>query len=96
MTVAAPDDRRPPLAQAAAWASRVMTVAFEMVLPGLIGIWIDRKLGTKAVFTLAGFGLGFSVALWHLLQLAKRPPDLQGKAPQRKDAMKQPKNQEPN
>lgn len=94
--MAAPDDRRPPLAQAVAWASRVMTVAFEMVLPGLIGIWIDRKLGTKAVFTLAGFGLGLSVALWHLLQLTKKPSDLQGKAPQRKDAMKQPKDQEPN
>ena len=73
-----------------------MTVALEMVLPGVLGIWIDRQLGYKAAFTLAGFGLGFSVALWHLLQLAKRPPDLQGKAPQRKDAMKQPKNQEPN
>ena len=96
MTKVAPDDRRPPLAQAAAWASRVMTVALEMVLPGLIGIWIDRKLGTKAVFTLAGFGLGLSVALWHLLQLTKKSPDLQGKTPKRKDVTKQSKDQEPN
>jgi len=67
----APDDGRPPLAQAAAWASRVMTVALEMVLPGVLGIWIDRQLGYKAAFTLVGFGIGFSVALWHLLQLTK-------------------------
>ena len=71
MIKVAPDDRRPPLAQAAAWASRGMTVALEMVLPGLLGIWIDRQLGYKAAFTLVGFGIGFSVALWHLLQLTK-------------------------
>ncbi len=96
MTKAAPDDHRPPLAQAAAWASRVMTVALEMVLPGLIGIWIDRKIGTKAVFTLAGFGLGFSVALWHLLQLTKNSVGLENKPPEQKDTMKQPKGQDPN
>ena len=88
MTKVAPDDRRPPLAQAAAWASRVMTVALEMVLPGLIGIWIDRKLGLKAACTLVGFGLGFSVALWHLIRLTKQPPGLRGKTPHRGDTGK--------
>ena len=85
MTEAAPDDRRPPLGQAVAWASRVMTVALEMVLPGLIGFWIDRKLGLKAACTLAGFGLGFSVALWHLLRLTKLSPRLSDKAPHQGD-----------
>ena len=88
MTKVAPDDRRPPLAQAAAWASRVMTVALEMVLPGLIGIWIDRKLGWKASCTLAGFGLGFSVALWHLLKLTKQPSGLREDSPHRTDTVK--------
>ena len=88
MTKVAPDDRRPPLAQAAAWASRVMTVALEMVLPGLIGIWIDRKLGLKAACTLAGFGLGFSVALWHLLKLTKQPSGLRGDSSHRSDTGK--------
>ena len=77
MTEAAPDDRRPPLAQAAAWASRVMTVALEMVLPGVAGIWIDRKLGWIAICTVVGFGLGFSVALWHLLRLTRQSPNPQ-------------------
>ena len=85
MTKVAPDDRRPPLAQAAAWASRVMTVALEMVLPGLIGIWIDRKLGLKAACTLVGFGLGFSVALLHLLQLTKQSSARRERLPHRSD-----------
>lgn len=88
MTKVAPDDRRPPFAQAAAWASRVMTVALEMVLPGLIGIWIDRKLGLKAACTLAGFGLGFSVALWQLLRLTKQFSTLRERAPHRSDSEK--------
>ena len=88
MTEAAPDDRRPPLGQAVAWASRVMTVALEMVLPGLIGIWIDRKLGWKASCTLAGFGLGFSVALWHLLKLTKQTSGLREDPLHRTDTVK--------
>jgi len=85
VTKVAPDDRRPPLAQATAWASRVMTVALEMVLPGLIGIWIDRKIGLRAACTLAGFGLGFSVALLHLVRLTKQSSAGRERPPHRSD-----------
>ena len=46
-----------------------MVVSFEMVLPGLAGYWLDGHLGTKAVFTLLGFGLGMTWGIWHLLRM---------------------------
>lgn len=54
---------------AAMWASRIMTVSIEMVLPGLLGLWIDARLGTKFVFGLIGFAIGMPTAVWHLLRM---------------------------
>jgi hypothetical protein len=42
-----------------------------MVIPGLVGLWIDRSLGwLPVVFTLLGFGLGMTVGIMHLLRIA--------------------------
>lgn len=57
------------MAIAAAWSARVMTISAEMVIPGLVGLWIDGKLGTKVVFTLLGFGLGMVIGLMHTLRM---------------------------
>ncbi len=65
-----PDDR-PPLARAAEWTSRVTTISLEMVLPGLVGLWIDRQLGTKALFLVLGVMLGFAAGLWSLVRLSQ-------------------------
>jgi len=43
----------------------------EMVLPGLVGLWIDRRLGTKAIFLMLGVALGFSSGLLHLIRLGQ-------------------------
>lgn len=64
-------DERSPIAKAAAWAARILTVALEMVLPALIGTWVDQKLGTVAVFMLIGLGLGGFAATVHLMQMIK-------------------------
>ena len=64
-----PPDGRSPAARAAAWSTRIMTISLEMVVPGLVGYWLDKKLGTKFVFMLAGFVLGFATAIKHLLYL---------------------------
>ena len=66
-----PADDRSLVAVAYAWASRVITICLEMVLPGLAGIWIDGKLGTLVLFTLVGFGLGLTLGIWHLVKLTK-------------------------
>lgn len=64
-----PPEERSPVAVASQWASRVMTVSLEMVLPGMFGYWVDQKLGTVALFMLIGFVLGITAAVWHLIQM---------------------------
>jgi len=64
-----PDDRS-PLAEAAAWGSRVTTIALEMALPGLLGLWIDRQLGTVMLFLVLGVTLGMTVGMLHLVRMA--------------------------
>jgi len=70
-----PSDDRSAMAVALGWTSRVITISLEMVAPGLFGVWLDRKLGTKVVFTIVGFALGFTLAMVHLLRISKQPPD---------------------
>ena len=65
-----PDDRS-PAAKAYQWATRIMVVSLEMVLPGLAGYWIDKSLGTLVLFTLLGFGLGTTMAMIHLIRMTR-------------------------
>jgi hypothetical protein len=51
------------------WVSRITTVAIEMVLPGLVGVWADRQLGTRVLFTVIGFAAGLTLAIWHLIRM---------------------------
>ena len=46
-----------------------MVVCVEMVLPGLVGYWIDLKLGTVLVFMLIGLAIGCTGGMWHLMQM---------------------------
>jgi F0F1-type ATP synthase assembly protein I len=64
-------DDRSPIAVAYAWAWRVIAISLEMVVPGLIGYWIDLRLGTKAVFVILGFLLGMALGIVHLMRLAQ-------------------------
>jgi hypothetical protein len=75
-----PDDRS-AIAVAAQWVSRVMTVSLEMVLPGLLGLWIDGRLGTWVVFTLVGFAIGVTAAVWHLIRMTSSSPNDDGTGP---------------
>ena len=66
-----PPDDRTPAAIAYQWASRIMVVALEMVLPGLAGHWIDDQLGTVVLFLLIGLGLGSTAAIIHLIRMTR-------------------------
>ena len=68
-----PDGGQTPMAVAIEWAGRVMGVAFVMILPGLLGQWLDKRLGTKFL-TLLGFGLGMTAGISGLLVMTKQPP----------------------
>lgn len=51
------------------WATTISAVSLEMALPPVLGLWIDKKLGTSPVF-LAGLAvLGMVAAMMHLRQL---------------------------
>lgn len=50
-----------------AWAG--ITVAAGMIVPGLVGVWLDNRLGTRVACTLAGFGLGMAWGIWQLVRL---------------------------
>jgi F0F1-type ATP synthase assembly protein I len=64
-------DGRSPIAVATHWASQVTTISIEMVLPILLGVWADQKLGTKAVFTILGGIAGLWLGVWSLMRIAK-------------------------
>jgi hypothetical protein len=69
--VTTPSDDRSPIAVAYQWASRIIVVALEMVLPGMAGLWLDKQLGTIVLFMLIGFGLGCTAAVMHLVQMTR-------------------------
>jgi len=68
-------DDRSSMAQAVAWTSRITTIALEMVLPGILGYWLDQQLGTRLVFLILGTILGMWVGMMHLLHLTKSPQE---------------------
>ena len=69
-------DDRSRQAIAYSWASRVISISLEMVVPGAIGVWLDKRFGTVAVFTVLGFSLGLVLGIIHLLQISKsQQPD---------------------
>ena len=73
-----PPDDRSSLAQAMEWTSRITTIAMEMVVPGLLGYWLDQRLGTRGVLLIVGVALGFATGLWHLIRLTMPPTDGDG------------------
>jgi F0F1-type ATP synthase assembly protein I len=54
------------------WASQVMTISIEMVLPVLLGVWADRSWGTKFAFTMLGAAAGLWLGIWSLMRIAKQ------------------------
>lgn len=60
-----------PLALGLAWAYRILAVSAEMVLPGLLGSWLDERWGTQFL-ALLGFAIGITGGLFHLLLMTRR------------------------
>ena len=74
-----PPHDQTPMVIAYQWVGRIMTVAFEMVTPGVLGLWLDSWLGTKVLFTLPGFAVGITLAVWHLIRMTASPKPSQSK-----------------
>jgi hypothetical protein len=58
------------MVEAMKWISRVTTVVMEIVLPGLLGDWLDRRWGT-GYLALVGFGFGLVCGIQHLLMMTR-------------------------
>ena len=66
-----PADDRSVISLAWAWATRIIALSASMVIPALIGAWIDQRLGTKVVFLLLGFALGITAAVFQLMRIVQ-------------------------
>jgi len=51
-------------------------IAFEMVIPALFGVWLDRLWGTGALFVILGVFLGTALGFWQLLKIARSDPNI--------------------
>lgn len=48
-----------------------MTIAIEMVVPILVGAWLDRRFGSKGLFSIIGGVLGMTAGIWSLLRMVE-------------------------
>jgi hypothetical protein len=76
-----PHDDRSPVAVAATWVSVVTTIAMEMAIPPLLGLWLDQKLGTRVVFVTLGAIGGLALGMTTLIRLARTEHERQGRKP---------------
>ena len=62
-------DDRSPTAKSLSKVSEIFAICLMMIVPGLIGYWIDQKVGSRFVFTLLGLIFGMSGAVMQLVRL---------------------------
>lgn len=63
---------RPPDSRELGYYFSLAQVGLEMVLPLVIGVWIDHAFGWRPWATLAGVAFGFIGGLVHLIVLVNR------------------------
>lgn len=66
-----PSQHPNPIGKASEWVGRILAVVVEMVVPGLVGQYLDDRLGTRFL-TLIGFGLGLSLGIYHLVVMTRQ------------------------
>ena len=69
-----PSDEPSPIGLAFEWVGRILAVVIEMVVPGLLGEYLDSRLGTHFL-VLVGFGGGLCLGMWHLLAMTRAKSD---------------------
>ena len=53
------------------WVGRIFTICVEMILPGIVGYWLDQYFGFEFSFlALIGFLLGLVFGMTHLVLMA--------------------------
>ena len=83
-----PSDDRSPIARAVGLAYAVIGLCVQMVIPILGGYWVDQRVGSQALFTIIGVGLGMWMGVLGLIRVTetlrgppKTPPNSNRKLP---------------
>lgn len=66
-----PIDDRSLMAQALSQGSHVTAISLMMVIPAIMGYFVDQRLNTLILFTGLGFVLGIAIATWQLVQFVR-------------------------
>lgn len=75
------EDER-PLAEYLRYSHLGVQFLLAVGVPTGLGIWADRSWGTKVLFTLLGFALGFTVGVYSIYgELFKRTDRKPGRGP---------------
>ncbi len=53
------------------WATTILAISAQMVVPSLVGYWLDQRLGTRLVFLFVGLALGMILGTLGLMRIAK-------------------------
>ncbi len=64
-------DPRSPTSVGFSWASRITGLSIGFVVPALVGVFLDRKLGSSPWGVVVGSALGFLVGMVQLLRIAR-------------------------
>ena len=64
-------DDRAPAAKAIALVSQITTISLMMVIPAILGYFVDQWLNTVAVFTVVGLVFGVAAAVQQMIRLVK-------------------------
>jgi F0F1-type ATP synthase assembly protein I len=64
-----PNDRRPTMAVAMEWVSRITSVALMMTLPAGAGYWGDQHLGSAPWLLVLGAAVGLVMGMMQLLRM---------------------------
>lgn len=62
--------RQSPIGEALAWVSRIIAIGLTMFVPGVVGGWLDARLGTQVIGP-AGFIVGLGAAIAWLAKLQR-------------------------
>ncbi len=73
-------DDRSVMAKSMAKVSELMAISLMMIVPALIGIWIDRMLSTVMLFTILGLVFGMIGAGYQLVALVSQSSNKQKSA----------------
>ncbi len=83
--VADPVDDRSPTAKALSTVSHVTSISLMMIVPAIIGYFIDQYFKTLILFTSIGLVLGIASAVWQLIQFVAAQDESTGSTSEQKD-----------